>query len=71
MCLGSPKAPKTPPPAPEAPQTPESTTGGTQADADRRRRASAGGDTDRSTILTSSRGTTNAASTANKTLLGQ
>lgn len=72
MCLGStPKAPLPPPALPEAPQMPNTGSANTQADADRRRRASAGGDSGRSTILTTSRGTTTSGSTATKTLLGQ
>lgn len=69
MCMGGPKAP---PPAavlPEAPQTPtESARGGT-GDTDRRRRAAMGGNTS-GTVLTSSRGVQDGATTATKTLLG-
>tara|TARA_R110000737_G_scaffold73589_2_gene102360 strand:- start:1084 stop:1296 length:213 start_codon:yes stop_codon:yes gene_type:complete len=70
MCGGSPRAPAPPPAVPEAPRAPD--TGSSQAgqDSDKRRRAAATGD-GRSTILTSSRGVSDSAATATKTLLGQ
>lgn len=55
---------------PEAPQMAEST-GTSSKSADAKRRAAATGSGASSTILTSSRGTTNGAATANKTLLGE
>ena len=73
MCGGSPSAPTPPPPpaVPEAPVAPDTTASGeTAADRDRRRRAAASGQYG-STILTSSRGTTESGATATKTLLGQ
>ncbi len=70
MCGGSPRAPAPPPAVPEAPRAPD--TGSSQAaqGTDKRRRAAATGD-GRSTILTSSRGVSDGATTATKTLLGQ
>ncbi len=66
MC-STPSAPKAPPAAPEAPHMPNMPTGN-QAGADRRRRAAA---SNSSTILTGSRGVTDNAAIATKTLLGQ
>ena len=72
MCMGStPDAPAPAPKLPEAPVTPN--TGATTADqtADQRRRRMMAGQSQTSTILTSSRGVTDGAATAQKTLLGQ
>ena len=70
MCVGStPKAPAAPPRLPEAPTAPTQT-GTSQADADKRRRAAAGGQSATSTILTGPRGVQDGAATAQKTLLG-
>ena len=72
MCGGSPRAPAPPPAVPEAPRAPDVGSSETASDRDRRRRASAAGQTGgRSTILTSSRGVQDGAATATKTLLGQ
>lgn len=69
MCMGStPRAPAPPPKAPEAPTMPNTTGGPGTAESDRRRRLAAGSS---STILTGSRGVTENATTATKTLLGQ
>ena len=71
MCIGStPKAPAPAPRLPEAPRTPDPTTADAMTTDERRRRAAAG-QSGRSTILTSARGVTNGAQTAQKTLLGQ
>jgi len=72
MCGGSPSAPPPPPAVPEAAQAPTAPEGTaeTAADRDRRRRAAASGQ-DSGTILTGSRGVTDSAGTATKTLLGQ
>lgn len=70
MCGGSPRAPTPPAAVPEAPRTPDVASSESAMDRDRRRRAAATGE-GRSTILTSSRGTTETGATANKTLLGQ
>ena len=70
MCVGGGSTPAPPPKLPEAPRTAEPTgRTGTSAD-EKRRRAAAGGST-RSTVLTSSRGITDGATGAAKTLLGQ
>ena len=71
MCVSSPSAPAPPAAVPEAPVTPSPDTGASTADRDKRRRAAAAGGADRSTILTSARGVTDGAATAQKTLLGQ
>lgn len=74
MCGGgsAPKAPPPPPALPQAPQLPEERSAETTGDRDKRRRAAAAsGESDRSTILTSSRGVQNGAAVAQKTLLGQ
>lgn len=72
MCGGSPSAPLPPAAVPEAPRTPDPVSGETASDRDKRRRATAAGQSGgRSTILTSSRGTENGAATATKNLLGQ
>lgn len=71
MCGGSPSAPPPPPKVPEAPRMPEGAEGTTASDADRRRRARAGGQSQGGTILTSAQGVQNGAATATKTLLGQ
>lgn len=69
MCLAkTPNAPTPPPIAPEAPTMPNSSNGASQADADKRRRLAA---SNSSTILTGSRGVTENAAVATKTLLGQ
>ena len=68
MC-GSPSAPTPPPAAPAAPRAPD--VSGKLGDSDKRRKALASGESSRSTILTSSRGVTDGASVAQKTLLGQ
>lgn len=65
MC-SSPNAPKPPPVAPEAPVAPDTSSATGQAASRRRLAAGASG-----TILTSSRGVTDNAATAVKTLLGQ
>ena len=70
MCGGSPSAPPPPPALPEAPRAPDVAPATGVSDADRRRRAAAGGETPRSTILTSARGVTDGAATTTKTLLG-
>ena len=69
MCGSSPSAPTPPPVVPEAPRAPD-TSGQAAQGNDKRRRAAATGD-GRSTILTSSRGVSDGAATATKTLLGQ
>ena len=69
MCGG--KAPPPPPAAvPETPRLPDvgGQVGGSGAD--KRRRASAAGESGRSTILTGSRGVQNGGATVTKTLLG-
>lgn len=71
MCGGSPSAPPPPPKVPEAPRMPEGAEGTTAGDADRRRRARAGGQSQGGTILTSAQGVQNGGATATKTLLGQ
>lgn len=72
MCGGSPSAPVAPPALPQAPTLPEQRSGESVADRDERRRRAASGEADgRSTILTGSRGVTDGAATAQKTLLGQ
>jgi len=71
MCGGSPRAPAPPPAVPEAPRAPDVGSSQAAQGADKRRRASAAGqEGGRSTILTSSRGVTDGAATATKTLLG-
>jgi hypothetical protein len=73
MCTSSTKAPAPPPKVPEAARTPEapSAAGGeAPASADARRKRKAAGQSTRSTILTSSRGTQEYGETAQKTLLG-
>lgn len=69
MCMSTPSAPTPPPALPEAPVAPK-TEARRGAPDDQRRRAAAG-QAGTSTILTSSRGITNGAQTATKTLLGQ
>lgn len=71
MCGGSrtPEAPTPPPRAPETPRLPDTGEAVSASDRDRRRRAAAGG-TGAGTILTGSRGVTDGAQTATKTLLG-
>jgi len=70
MCGGSPSAPTPPPRVPESPVAPAvGTADGAGADA-RRRRAATGG-SERSTILTGSRGVQNGGATTQATLLGQ
>jgi len=71
MCGGSPSAPPPPPVVPEAPRAPDTGASETASDRDKRRRAAASGETERSTILTSSRGVQDGAATTSKTLLGQ
>ena len=71
MCAGSPQAPPPPPRAPEAPRMPEGAADASTADADRRRRARAGGQSQGGTILTGAGGVQNGGATATKTLLGQ
>ncbi len=68
MCGGGGSAPTPPPRTLEAPVAPGVRTGGSTADADARRRRAAGST---GTILTGPSGTTGAAATATKTLLGQ
>ena len=70
MCGSSPKAPTPPAAVPEAPQAPDVAGSLSAGGRDRRRRATATGE-GRSTILTSSRGVSDGAATATKTLLGQ
>lgn len=69
MC-SRPKAPKPPPVLPEAPTLPDPSSESGGGNRDRKRRAAAMGQGAGSTILTSSRGVTNSATTAGKTLLG-
>lgn len=72
MCVGgSPRAPAPPPVLPEAPTMPVTDGSNTASNADRRRRAIAGGTNPTSTILTSSQGVTSGSPTMTKTLLGQ
>ena len=72
MCGGSPRAPLPPPAVPEAPRAPDVGSSDSPGAQDRRRRAAASGESGRrSTILTSSRGVQDGATTATKTLLGQ
>ena len=70
MC-GGPSAPTPPPKAAEAPRLPDPSTALGATDSDKRRKALAGGESSRSTILTGSRGVQDGAATAQKTLLGQ
>lgn len=70
MC-GGPSAPTPPPVAPEAPIAPSPSSGESASARDERRRRTASGGADRSTILTSARGVQDGAATAQKTLLGQ
>ena len=68
MCIGgSPRAPAPAPVLPEAPRPPDVSTGATQEDRDRRRRAGAGR---AATILTGPLGVQDGAATGAKTLLG-
>ena len=69
MCIGGASTPAPPPALPEAPRLPEQTAARDSVGADKRRRAAAAGGT--GTILTSSRGVTQQAATAGKTLLGE
>mgnify|MGYP001191880278 CR=1 FL=1 len=72
MCVGgTPKAPTPAPRAPEAAQTPDVAAATISGDTDARRRARASGSGTAGTLLTSSRGVTDSAATATKTLLGQ
>ena len=71
MCGGTPSAPPPPPKVPEAPSLPEDGRSTSSADADKRRRARAGGQSQGGTILTSASGVQNGAAAATKTLLGQ
>lgn len=71
MCGGSPSALPPPPKVPEAPRMPEGAESTSSGDADRRRRARAGGQSQGGTILTSAQGVQNGGATASKTLLGQ
>lgn len=72
MCGSSPSAPRAPAAVPEAPVSPTQGASESAADRDKRRRATASGqEGGRSTILTSSRGVQDGATTTSKTLLGQ
>ena len=72
MCMGGSRSPAPPPVAPEAAVTPEqpSDAGGSAVGKDSRRKRKAAGVSNRSTILTSSRGADMTGQTAQKTLLG-
>lgn len=72
MCMGStPKAPEPAPKLPEAPVTPKTDADSASMTADERRRRTAAGKSQTSSILTGPRGVTDGAQTATKTLLGQ
>tara|TARA_R110000787_G_C13443394_1_gene446763 strand:- start:41994 stop:42203 length:210 start_codon:yes stop_codon:yes gene_type:complete len=68
MCSSKPKKLKPPPVLPEAPTAPDGIT--ESSGTDKRRRRAASGKSENSTILTSTRGTTGAAPTSTKVLLG-
>jgi hypothetical protein len=71
MCGGGGRAPTPPAAVPEAPVAPEVRTGEGVRERDlRRRRAAAGGEASRSTILTSSRGVQDGGAVAQKPLFG-
>ncbi len=70
MCTSSPSVDSVAE-TPEAAETPDVATARISGDADETRRRAAAGTSSRSTILTSSRGTTTSGATQTKTLLGQ